>query len=48
MRLGISEGNDVSTFWKKMGFAENGKTYMWKGENKTTAVVEYEKQVAIE
>jgi len=43
IRLGISDENDVTTFWTKLGFAANGKTYAWLGENKRTTVVEYEK-----
>ncbi len=45
MRLGISKENDVSEFWKKLGFVPNGKTYDWKGECKTTRVIEFEKQL---
>ncbi len=45
VRLGVSEENDVSVFWKKLGFVENGNTYSWKGENKITQVVEFEKQI---
>jgi uncharacterized cupin superfamily protein len=46
LRLGISDDNDVSPFWKKMGFVPNGKTYSWKGESKTTNVVEFDKRVS--
>lgn len=46
MRLGVSDDNDVSIFWENMGFAPNGKTYAWRGENKTTNVVEFDKQVS--
>ncbi|MGZ6441032.1 MAG: GNAT family N-acetyltransferase [Pseudobdellovibrionaceae bacterium] len=45
IRLGVSEDNDVSEFWKKMGFSRNGKTYDWKGEEKTTHVIEFDKQL---
>ena len=44
-RLGVSDDNDVSAYWMKMGFLANGKTYAWKGESKTTNVVEYEKAI---
>lgn len=43
VRLGISDDNDVSGYWKKMGFIPNGRTYSWKGESKTTNVVEFDK-----
>lgn len=45
MRLGISDDNDVSEFWKKVGFTANGRTYEWMGESKTTHVNEFDKQV---
>jgi uncharacterized cupin superfamily protein len=45
MRLGISDDNDVSVYWKKMGFVANGRTYSWKGENKTANVVEFDKEI---
>jgi RimJ/RimL family protein N-acetyltransferase len=43
IRLGISDENDVSGFWIKMGFEFNGKTYEWKGEAKTANVKEFDK-----
>lgn len=43
IRLGVSDDNDVSGFWKSVGFIPNRKTYSWKGEAKTTNVVEYDK-----
>jgi RimJ/RimL family protein N-acetyltransferase len=43
IRLGVSDENDVSPFWMKMGFEFNGKTYEWKGEEKTANVREFEK-----
>ena len=43
IRLGISDENDVSGFWKAVGFMPNGRTYSWKGEAKTTNVVEYDR-----
>lgn len=45
IRLGISQDNDCSAFWKKMGFAPNGRTYSWQGDQKTSATVEWEKSV---
>ncbi len=43
IRLGVSETNDVSTFWLKMGFEPNGRTYKWKGQHVTANVREFEK-----
>jgi hypothetical protein len=43
IRLGVSDDNDVSAFWKKMGFTLNGKSYAYKGENRKTQVRELEK-----
>jgi uncharacterized cupin superfamily protein/RimJ/RimL family protein N-acetyltransferase len=43
--LGIHEDNQVANFWKKMGFAVNGKTYEWEGEQKNALVTEYEKSL---
>jgi RimJ/RimL family protein N-acetyltransferase len=43
VRLGVSDDNDVSGFWSKMGFAANGHSYSWIGERKVTNVIEYEK-----
>jgi GNAT superfamily N-acetyltransferase len=33
--LGVADDNDVSGFWKKMGFVFNAKTYTWTGERRT-------------
>ncbi|MGE3681150.1 MAG: GNAT family N-acetyltransferase [Bdellovibrionales bacterium] len=41
--LGVSDDNDVSGFWSKLGFRANGKNYCWMGERKANNVVEYEK-----
>jgi RimJ/RimL family protein N-acetyltransferase len=46
IRLGVSDENDVSGFWCKMGFSANGREYSWMGERKVTNVVEYEKELA--
>jgi hypothetical protein len=43
IRLGISAENDVTGFWRKMGFEPSGHTYAYKGEHITTQVVEFEK-----
>ncbi len=43
IRLGISSDNDVTGFWQKMGFEFNGKTYDFKGEQKTTKIREFNK-----
>ncbi len=45
IRLGISNDNDISGFWQKMGFEFNGKTYEWNGQQKTTTVREFEKDL---
>jgi uncharacterized cupin superfamily protein len=45
IRLGISESNDVVGFWIKMGFQPNGKTYSWTGEDKTSMVREFDKNL---
>lgn len=42
--LGVSIANDVETFWKKMGYARNGKSYTWVAENKSSFVHELEKK----
>ncbi|MFN7904029.1 MAG: GNAT family N-acetyltransferase [Pseudobdellovibrionaceae bacterium] len=47
IRLGISNNNDVSGFWQKMGFEFNGKTYDWKGEQKTATVREFDKNLGV-
>jgi RimJ/RimL family protein N-acetyltransferase len=43
--LGVADDNDVSDFWKKMGFEYNGKTYTWTGTNKEVSVQEMEKEL---
>ncbi len=43
IRLGVSDANDVSAFWKKVGFEPNGNSYEWKGENKSANVREFDK-----
>lgn len=43
IRLGVSDENDVSGFWSKLGFRANGHNYSWEGECKASNVVEYEK-----
>ena len=43
IRLGVSDENDVSGFWSKLGFRSNGRNYCWEGERKVSNVVEYEK-----
>lgn len=43
--LGVSIDNDVETFWKKMGYTRNEKSYTWVGENKSSLVYELEKQI---
>lgn len=43
--LGVSIENDVEAFWKKMGYARNGRSYTWVGENKSSLVYELEKQI---
>lgn len=45
IRLGISDDNNVTGFWIKMGFQPNGKTYSWKGEEKTSMVSELDKEL---
>ncbi len=47
IRLGISNDNDVSGFWQKMGFEFNGKTYDWKGEQKTATIREFDKNLGV-
>lgn len=46
IRLGISEKNDVSGFWSKLGFRSNGRTYVWEGEAQASNVFEYEKTLS--
>lgn len=43
LRLGVSKDNDMTSFWQKMGFAPNGRSYQWQGEGKTSTVIEFEK-----
>lgn len=45
IRLGVSDDNDVSGFWSKLGFRSNGRNYTWEGERKASNVVEYEKSI---
>jgi uncharacterized protein len=45
IRLGVSDENDVSGFWSKLGFRSNGRHYTWEGERKASNVVEYEKSL---
>ena len=45
VRLGVSDDNDVSGFWSKLGFRSNGRHYSYAGERKANNVVEYEKKV---
>lgn len=45
IRLGVSDDNDVSGFWSKLGFRSNGRSYTWEGERKASNVVEYEKPI---
>jgi RimJ/RimL family protein N-acetyltransferase len=45
IRLGVSDENDVSGFWSKLGFQADGKTYTWMGERRASHVVEYEKSL---
>lgn len=46
IRLGVSDENDVSPFWRKMGFAPNGDRYEWQGADKKAYVTEFEKTLA--
>lgn len=46
IRLGVSDDNEVTGFWLKMGFRPNGKTYALKGEAKTSMVRELEKDLS--
>ena len=45
IRLGVSDDNDVSGFWSKLGFHSNGRNYCYEGERKANNVVEYEKAI---
>lgn len=45
IRLGISNDNDVSGFWTKLGFLPNGKVYQHQGEAHVTHVTEYSKTI---
>lgn len=46
IRLGVSDDNDVSGFWSKLGFCSNGRSYSYAGERKANNVVEYEKKIS--
>jgi ribosomal protein S18 acetylase RimI-like enzyme len=46
VRLGVSDDNDVSGFWSKLGFRSNGRSYSYVGELKANNVVEYEKKIS--
>ena len=46
VRLGVSDENDVSGFWSKLGFKSNGRSYTWEGERRSSNVVEYEKAIS--
>ncbi len=43
--LGVSDANDVTEFWVKLGFTQNGKTYKWTGEAKISVVREFERMI---
>jgi len=45
IRLGISDENNVTGFWEKMGFQFNDKTYEWKGAERTSAIREFDKEL---
>jgi ribosomal protein S18 acetylase RimI-like enzyme len=45
IRLGVSDDNDVSGFWSRLGFRSNGRHYSYAGERKVNNVVEYEKKI---
>lgn len=45
IRLGVSRDNDVELFWRKMGFARNGRTYKWPGTSHVNKVFEMEKAI---
>lgn len=47
IKLGISNDNDVTEFWLKMGFEFSGKTYNWEGKEKSNLVKEYIKDISI-
>lgn len=46
MRLGVSDRNQVTDFWLKMGFVPNGHTYVWKGEKVESVVMEMDKELS--
>jgi RimJ/RimL family protein N-acetyltransferase len=46
IKIGISDDNDVSPFWQKLGFAPNGREYSFQGVNKITYSREYERHLA--
>ena len=45
IRLGVSDDNDVSAYWLKMGFEPNGRNYEWQAEKKKTNVREFDKTI---
>ncbi|MEQ1879010.1 MAG: GNAT family N-acetyltransferase, partial [Bdellovibrionia bacterium] len=45
IRIGISRDNDVSGFWRKMGFSPIDKVFEWKGEAKTSEVHVFDKHI---
>jgi len=45
IRLGVADENDVTGFWEKLGLKPNGRRYEFKGEEITTHVVEFEKEI---
>lgn len=45
VRLGISQENNVTAFWSKMGYQPNGRSYKWMGQEKETQVLEFEKTI---
>jgi GNAT superfamily N-acetyltransferase len=45
IRLGVANENNVTPFWRKMGFVPNGREYEFKGEEITTHVIEFEKGI---
>jgi uncharacterized cupin superfamily protein/RimJ/RimL family protein N-acetyltransferase len=45
IRLGVSDENNVTEFWLKMGFQPNGSSYEWKAEAKTSIVRQFDKEI---
>lgn len=43
VRLGVSDDQDLSGFWRKLGFLPNGHSYVFQGQNRETRSIEYEK-----